>query len=445
VNLLTTTGVFLPTLAIIGMQWGDEGKGKITDYLAEGADMVVRYQGGANAGHTIKVGDEVIALHLLPSGMVRSGVTSVIANGVVVDCEAMGKEIEGLRRTGRSADGLMISDRANVVLPYHRAFDGAEERARGSRGVGTTGRGIGPCYSDKVARSGIRMGDLLEESYLRERLETILPMKERLADSLGEPLGIDREELVGKLLEYGRTYRDRIVDTSVLIHEAIRAGKNVMFEGAQGTMLDIDNGTYPYVTSSNCTSAAICTGAGVPPSMVEQVVGVAKAYTTRVGAGPFPTELKDEIGQRLLHQGEEFGTTTGRERRCGWLDLVVLRHAARLNGLTSLAITKLDVLNDIDRIKVCVAYDIDGERVENFPGSVSRLMRVKPIYKELDGWSSWSEETAELCRQGVEALPRAMRDYIAYIEREVGVKADILSVGKRREETIDLRPDRWTA
>lgn len=285
----------------------------------------------------------------------------------------------------------------------------------------------------------------MEESYLRERLETILPMKERLADSLGEPLGIDREELVGKLLEYGRTYRDRIVDTSVLIHEAIRAGKNVMFEGAQGTMLDIDNGTYPYVTSSNCTSAAICTGAGVPPSMVEQVVGVAKAYTTRVGAGPFPTELKDEIGQRLLHQGEEFGTTTGRERRCGWLDLVVLRHAARLNGLTSLAITKLDVLNDIDRIKVCVAYDIDGERVENFPGSVSRLMRVKPIYKELDGWSSWSEETAELCRQGVEALPRAMRDYIAYIEREVGVKADILSVGKRREETIDLRPDRWTA
>lgn len=407
--------------------------------------MVVRYQGGANAGHTIKVGDEVIALHLLPSGMVRSGVTSVIGNGVVVDCEAMGKEIEGLIRTGRSADGLMISDRANIVLPYHRAFDGAEERVRGSKGVGTTGRGIGPCYSDKIARSGIRMGDLLDESYLRERLDTILPMKERLAESLGEPLGIDREELIKKLLGYGRTYRNRIVDTSVLIHGSIKAGKKVMFEGAQGTMLDIDNGTYPYVTSSNCTSAAICTGAGIPPSMVEQVVGVAKAYTTRVGAGPFPTELKDEIGHRLLHQGEEFGTTTGRERRCGWLDMVVLRHAARLNGLSALAITKLDVLNDIDPIKVCVAYDIDGERVENFPGNASRLMRAKPIYEELEGWGSWSEETAKLCRQGVEVLPRAMRDYVAFIEKSVGVKADIISLGKRREETIDLRPDRWSA
>lgn len=407
--------------------------------------MVVRYQGGANAGHTIKVGDEVIALHLLPSGMVRSGVTSVIGNGVVVDCEAMGKEIEGLIRTGRSAEGLMISDRANIVLPYHRAFDGAEERVRGSKGVGTTGRGIGPCYSDKIARSGIRMGDLLDESYLRERLDTILPMKERLAESLGEPLGIDREELIKKLLGYGRTYRNRIVDTSVLIHDSIKAGKKVMFEGAQGTMLDIDNGTYPYVTSSNCTSAAICTGAGIPPSMVEQVVGVAKAYTTRVGAGPFPTELKDEIGHRLLHQGEEFGTTTGRERRCGWLDMVVLRHAARLNGLSALAITKLDVLNDIDPIKVCVAYDIDGERVENFPGNASRLMRAKPIYEELEGWGSWSEETAKLCRQGVEVLPRAMRDYVAFIEKSVGVKADIISLGKRREETIDLRPDRWSA
>ncbi len=407
--------------------------------------MVVRYQGGANAGHTIKVGDEVIALHLLPSGMVRSGVTSVIGNGVVVDCEAMGKEIEGLIRTGRSADGLMISDRANIVLPYHRAFDGAEERVRGSKGVGTTGRGIGPCYSDKIARSGIRMGDLLDESYLRERLDTILPMKERLAESLGEPLGIDREELIKKLLGYGRTYRNRIVDTSVLIHGSIKAGKKVMFEGAQGTMLDIDNGTYPYVTSSNCTSAAICTGAGIPPSMVEQVVGVAKAYTTRVGAGPFPTELKDEIGHRLLHQGEEFGTTTGRERRCGWLDMVVLRHAARLNGLSALAITKLDVLNDIDPIKVCVAYDIDGERVENFPGNASRLMRAKPIYEELEGWGSWSEETAKLCRQGVEVLPRAMRDYVAFIEKSVGVKADIISLGKRREETIDLHPDRWSA
>lgn len=438
----------MSNVVIVGVQWGDEGKGKFVDLLAQEIDYVVRFQGGNNAGHTVIVDGKKAALHLVPSGILHEGKICLIGNGVVLDPVVFVEELDTLIGQGVdvSPNRLKISSKTHLIMPYHKVLDKAREnKLEKGQKIGTTGRGIGPCYSDKVARSGIRMGDLLEESYLRERLETILPMKERLADSLGEPLGIDREELVGKLLEYGRTYRDRIVDTSVLIHEAIRAGKNVMFEGAQGTMLDIDNGTYPYVTSSNCTSAAICTGAGVPPSMVEQVVGVAKAYTTRVGAGPFPTELKDEIGQRLLHQGEEFGTTTGRERRCGWLDLVVLRHAARLNGLTSLAITKLDVLNDIDRIKVCVAYDIDGERVENFPGSVSRLMRVKPIYEELDGWSSWSEETAELCRRGVEALPRAMRDYIAYIEREVGVKADILSVGKRREETIDLRPDRWTA
>ncbi|NLI74096.1 MAG: adenylosuccinate synthase [Euryarchaeota archaeon] len=427
------------------MQWGDEGKGKITDYLAEGADMVVRYQGGANAGHTIKVGDEVIALHLLPSGMVRPGVISVIGNGVVIDPETMKKEIEGLVRTGRSVENLRISDRANVVLPYHKVLDGAEERARGKKGVGTTGRGIGPCYSDKMSRSGILMGDLLDEEYLRDRIETILPMKKRLINSLGEEFDINPEELVKELLEYGRIYRDKIIDTSILINDYIKKGENILFEGAQGTMLDIDNGTYPYVTSSNCTSAAICSGAGVPPSAIEQVVGVAKAYTTRVGAGPFPTELHNEMGKILLHQGEEFGTTTGRERRCGWLDLVVLRHATRLNGPTSLAITKLDVLNDIDSIKVCVAYDIDGERVEHFPGSAPKMESAKPIYEELKGWKSWSEDTVELCQQGIEAMPREMRDYISYIEKDLGVKADIISVGKERDETIDLRPDRWSA
>jgi len=438
-------GVFLPTLAVIGTQWGDEGKGKITDYLAEGADMVVRYQGGANAGHTIKVGDEVFALHLLPSGMVRPGVVSVIGNGVVVDCEAMGKEIDGLVRSGRSAEGLRISDRANVVMPYHRTLDGAEERARGSKGVGTTGRGIGPCYSDKVARSGIRMGDLLDERYLRERLEMVLPAKERLAESLGQPLDTDLEALLAQLLEYGRTYRDRIVDTSVLIYDAVRAGKKVMFEGAQGTMLDIDHGTYPYVTSSNCTAAGVCTGAGVPPSMVEQVVGVMKAYTTRVGAGPFVTELHDEIGERLLRQGGEFGVTTGRPRRCGWLDLVVVRHAVRLNGLTELAVTKLDVLNDLDTIKVCVAYEIDGRREEHFPGSVAKLERARPIYEELKGWRSWTEDTAQLCRRGYSAFPQEMRDFVAYVEKATGVKAGIVSVGKGRDETVDRNPGRWSA
>lgn len=443
-NLLTVIGVILPTLAIIGTQWGDEGKGKITDYLAEGADMVVRFQGGANAGHTIKIGEEVIALHLLPSGMVRPDVISVIGNGVVIDCEEMGKEIEGLKRSGRAVDGLRISDRANIVMPYHRLLDGAEERARGSKGVGTTGRGIGPCYSDKMARSGIRMGDLLDEEYLRERLSSILPLKERLTESLGQPLEIDQEELLEKLLDYGKIYKNHIVDTSPIIYDAIQKGKRVMFEGAQGTMLDIDYGTYPYVTSSNCTSAGICSGAGIPPSMIEEVVGVMKAYTTRVGAGPFVTELKDEVGERLLHQGMEFGTTTGRPRRCGWLDLVVVRHAVRLNGLTSLAVTKLDVLNDMDTIKVCVAYEIDGQRVENFPGSIAKLERARPIYEELKGWKAWSEDTVALCRKGYSALPEEMRNFITYVEQRTGVKVGIVSVGKGRDETIDLRETRWS-
>ena len=443
-NLLTIIGVILPTLAIIGTQWGDEGKGKITDYLAEGADMVVRFQGGANAGHTIKIGEEVIALHLLPSGMVRPDVISVIGNGVVIDCEEMGKEIEGLKRSGRAVDGLRISDRANIVMPYHRLLDGAEERARGSKGVGTTGRGIGPCYSDKMARSGIRMGDLLDEEYLRERLLSILPLKERLTESLGQPLEIDQEELLEKLLDYGKIYKNHIVDTSPIIYDAIQKGKRVMFEGAQGTMLDIDYGTYPYVTSSNCTSAGICSGAGIPPSMIEEVVGVMKAYTTRVGAGPFVTELKDEVGERLLHQGMEFGTTTGRPRRCGWLDLVVVRHAVRLNGLTSLAVTKLDVLNDMDTIKVCVAYEIDGQRVENFPGSIAKLERARPIYEELKGWKAWSEDTVALCRKGYSALPEEMRNFITYVEQRTGVKVGIVSVGKGRDETIDLRETRWS-
>lgn len=302
----------MPTLAIIGAQWGDEGKGKITDYLAEGADMVVRYQGGANAGHTIKIGEEVFALHLLPSGILRKDVMAVIGNGMVLDLDRLEEELEALKEKGISGENLKISDRVNIVLPYHRTLDGAQERSRGAKVVGTTGRGIGPCYADKISREGIRMGDLLDEELLRSRLDLVLPIKERFAASLGENLDIHREKLIAKLLEYGKKYEACVCDTSVLINDAIKAGKNVMFEGAQGTMLDIDYGTYPYVTSSNCTSAGICTGAGVPPSAVQEVVGIVKAYTTRVGAGPFVTELHDDIGETLLKNGGEFGTTTGR-------------------------------------------------------------------------------------------------------------------------------------
>lgn len=434
----------MPTLAVIGSQWGDEGKGKITDYLAEDADMVVRFQGGANAGHTIKVGEEVFALHILPSGIIREGMISVIGNGVVIDCEELLAELDAIKKTGRSGDGLMISDRANIVLPYHRVLDGAEERSRGAKGVGTTGRGIGPCYSDKIARAGIRTCDLLDEGYLRERLDIIFPFKERLAQTLGARMEQDRFVILRSLLEYGRIFSPFIKDTSVEVNSAIEEGKRVLFEGAQGTMLDIDHGTYPFVTSSNCVAGGICTGAGVPPSAIGEVVGVTKAYTTRVGEGPMVTELKDEMGDRIRKAGGEFGTTTGRPRRCGWLDLVVVRHAIRLSGITSLALTKVDVLNDIPEIKVCVAYQIDGELVQDMPASSSKLARAKPVYEEMGGWPGWNNNTAAMCKKGYSALPRNMRKYIDMIITNTGTPIGIISVGKGREETIDLRKDRWS-
>ena len=317
----------MPSLAVIGAQWGDEGKGKITDYEAGRADMVVRYQGGSNAGHTIKVGEEVFALHILPSGIVRKDVINVIGNGVIVDLISLDREISEVEARGRSVEGLRISDRANVILNWHRLLDGAEERLRGSKTVGTTGKGIGPCYSDKIARSGIRMGDLLDPELLEERLDTVMPMKLKVMDILGVRLAQTRQELAAELLAYGKKYAKYITDTSVLVNDALDQGKSVLFEGAQGTMLDIDHGTYPFVTSSNCVAGAICTGAGVGPKRVDEIMGVLKAYTTRVGAGPFPTELNDAMGEHLQKAGGEFGVTTGRPRRCGWLDLLIVEHA----------------------------------------------------------------------------------------------------------------------
>lgn len=433
----------MPTLAVIGSQWGDEGKGKITDYLAEGADIVVRYQGGANAGHTIKIGEDVFALHLLPSGILRKDVTAVIGNGMVLDLERMEEELASLQEKGIKGDNLKISDRVNIVLPYHRLLDGAQERSRGSKVVGTTGRGIGPTYADKISREGIRMCDLLDEELLRSRLELVLPIKEKYVASLGEELNVDKEALISKLLAYGEKYKSHVCDTSVFVTEAIASGKNVMFEGAQGTMLDIDYGTYPYVTSSNCTSAGICTGVGVPPSAIQEVVGVVKAYTTRVGAGPFITELSDEIGESLLKNGGEFGTTTGRARRCGWLDLVVVRHAVRLNGLTSIALTKLDVLNGLKELKVCTSYEINGEVTRYFPADALQLEKAVPVYETLEGWEGWSEKTSDLCARGFDALPEKMKEYVAYIEKDTGVPVSIVSVGKGRNDTIDRRENKW--
>jgi adenylosuccinate synthase len=427
----------LPSIAVIGAQWGDEGKGKITDYEAGRADMVVRYQGGSNAGHTIKVGEEVFALHILPSGIVRPGVVNVIGNGVIVDLISLDREIAELESRGHSVAGLRISDRANIILNWHRLLDGAEERLRGKKGVGTTGKGIGPCYSDKIARSGIRMGDLLDAALLEERLDTIMPMKLKVMDTLGVRLAQNRNELLEELLSYGKKYAKLITDTSVLVNEALDQGKNVLFEGAQGTMLDIDHGTYPFVTSSNCVAGAICTGAGVGPKRVDEIMGILKAYTTRVGAGPFPTELNDAVGNHLQNVGGEFGVTTGRARRCGWLDLLVVEHAARLNGLTQFAVTKLDVMNDMKKLKVATAYDIDGKRVEHFPGNFKMLERAVPIYEELDGWKGWKpDETMEIVRGGYDNLPKEMRNYLTYIERRSKVPVKIVSIGKGREETI---------
>jgi len=427
----------LPSIAVIGAQWGDEGKGKITDFEAGRADMVVRYQGGSNAGHTIKVGDEVFALHILPSGIVRPGVINVIGNGVIVDLISLDKEIAEVQDRGRSVDGLWISDRANIILNWHRLLDGAEERLRGKKGVGTTGKGIGPCYSDKIARSGIRMGDLLDAELLEERLDTVMPMKLKTMEMLEVRLAQTRDELLSELLAYGKKYGRYITDTSVLVNDALDHGKNVLFEGAQGTMLDIDHGTYPFVTSSNCVAGAICTGAGVGPKRVDQIMGILKAYTTRVGAGPFPTELNDATGELLMIVGGEFGTTTGRPRRCGWLDLLIVEHAARLNGLTQFAVTKLDVLNDMKKLKVATAYEIDGKHVEHFPGNFMKLERAVPVYEELDGWQGWKvEETMEIVRGGYDALPKEMRQYIGYIENRSKVPVKIISIGKGREETI---------
>lgn len=431
------TGEKLPSIAVIGAQWGDEGKGKITDFEADRADMVVRYQGGSNAGHTIKVGEEVFALHVLPSGIVRPGVINVIGNGVIVDLISLDKEIAEIQDRGRSVDGLRISDRANIILNWHRLLDGAEERLRGKKVVGTTGKGIGPCYSDKISRSGIRMGDLLDAELLKERLDTVMPMKLKTMEMLEVRLAQTKDELLSDLLTYGKKYGRYITDTSVLVNDALDHGKNVLFEGAQGTMLDIDHGTYPFVTSSNCVAGAICTGAGVGPKRVDEIMGILKAYTTRVGAGPFPTELNDATGELLMNVGGEFGTTTGRPRRCGWLDLLIVEHAARLNGLTQFAVTKLDVLNDMKKLKVATAYEIDGKHVEHVPGNFMKLERAVPVYEELDGWQGWkAEETMEIVRGGYDALPKEMRQYIGYIEDRSKVPVKIISIGKGREETI---------
>jgi adenylosuccinate synthase len=441
--ILNTGELQLPTLAIIGAQWGDEGKGKITDYLDENADIVARFQGGNNAGHTIVVGDSVFKLHLLPSGVVRPGKLAVIGNGVVVNLEEMDDEIRQVLDAGGSIKGLRISDRAHLIMGYHKKLDGAEEIYRGKNSVGTTKKGIGPAYQDKIARSGFRVCDLFDDEVLKEKIAVNLAFKKDLMALLkADECCCTDESLYEKMIGWRDTIADHVCDCSVLLNDAIDDGKNVLFEGAQGAMLDIDHGTYPFVTSSNTCGGGICSGTGVAPNRIDKVVGCLKAYTTRVGEGPFVTELKGEDEIKMQQKGGEFGVTTGRGRRCGWLDLVVAEHANRMCGFTSLAITKLDVLNDYEKVYVCTAYEIDGETVKHFPADLKKLNRAKPVYKEMDGWKGWNS-TEDIIKGGYDALPENMKKYIAFVEEQLGVPADIISIGPKRSETIDRMKNWW--
>ncbi len=413
---------------IVGLQWGDEGKGRVVDYLSSSFDVIVRYQGGANAGHTVVVGDKKFIFHLLPSGMLYEGKVCVIGNGVVFDPEQFFKELE---EVGEAKSEIYVSGCAHVVMPYHKLLDGAEERFRGGNNIGTTKRGIGPCYSDKYARLGIRVADLCEPTVFKEKLEFVLSLKNKILGSVYNIKPLDFSEIYEKYVEYGSRLKKYVADTSLIVNKAIDAGEDVLFEGAQGVLLDVDFGTYPYVTSSNPVSGGVCTGVGIPPIKIKRIIGVVKAYSTRVGAGPFPTELLDKTGEILRERGQEYGATTGRPRRCGWLDLVALRYAVRVTGTKCISLTKLDVLSGIPEIKVCVAYKSKGKIYNEFLPYPHFLEDVEPIYETLPGWEGDLSE----CKV-FDDLPPAARRYVDYIQTELDVDVALIGVGPSRQETI---------
>ncbi|KPK51835.1 MAG: adenylosuccinate synthetase [Myxococcales bacterium SG8_38_1] len=420
----------MSAVVVVGAQWGDEGKGKVVDLYAPYAELVVRYAGGANAGHTLVVGGEKLILHLIPSGILHEQTKCVVGQGTVIDPAVFLKEIEALSERGVGTNGrLLVSQRAHVVLPHHKLIDELREKRSGGA-IGTTKRGIGPCYEDKVARRGIRMGDLLDRSGLLSKLAANLECWRPVAEDLGGTLPT-AEEVATRYAELGKALGAYIGDAAAIVRASVSANEKILLEGAQGTMLDIDNGTYPFVTSSNAVAGGACAGAGIGPTQIRSAIGIAKAYTTRVGGGPFPTELEDEIGQQLRDAGAEYGSTTGRPRRCGWLDLVALRHAVAVNGLSELAITKLDVLTVLPELKVCVAYELDGERLEYPP--FERVEDVKPIYETLEGW----DEELLACRSRAD-LPAAAQRYLDRIESEVGCRVGVVSVGPDRQDTADL-------
>ena len=421
----------MANVVVIGAQWGDEGKGKITDLLSRSADVVVRYQGGVNAGHTIVVDDRVLKLHLIPSGILYPDTTCLIGSGTVVDPAVMLQELDTLIDFDIDTSRLKLASTAHVTMPYHRLLDQAMEQRRGERRIGTTGRGIGPTYADKSERNGIRVIDLLDIERLRERLLGPLEEKNHLLRKVYGVDPVDAEAVIQEYAGYGQRLASHVVDCTRTIHEAARARKNILFEGAQGTLLDLDHGTYPYVTSSNPVSGGACIGAGVGPTLIDRVIGVAKAYTTRVGEGPFPTELEGSLNDHLCDRGGEFGTTTGRRRRCGWFDGVIGRYAVEVNGLDCLAITKLDVLDELDEIQICVAYELDGRRVDHFPCSAEDFARCRPIFRSVPGWQC---STAE-CRS-LEDLPPAAMAYLRDLAELMEVPIAIVSLGAQRDQTI---------
>lgn len=421
----------MANVIVIGAQWGDEGKGKITDLLSKSADVVVRYQGGVNAGHTVVVKDQTFKLHLIPSGILYPDTECIIGCGTVIDPKVLIGELDQLEALGISTKNLLISETAHVTMPYHRIIDQASEERRGEHRIGTTGRGIGPTYADKSERTGIRMIDLMDRDSLRKLLRWTVDYKNVILEKLYNLPPLDPQEVIDEYLVYADRLRPHVVDSSLRIYDAIQRKRNILFEGAQGTLLDLDHGTYPYVTSSNPVAGGACVGTGVGPTMIDRVIGVAKAYTTRVGEGPFPTELHGTIGELLCDRGAEFGTTTGRQRRCGWFDAVIGRYAVRINGLDCLAITKLDVLDELDEIQVCVAYEVNGERCEDFPSNARKFARCKPIYKTVPGW----KQSTVHCRS-LEDLPTAALDYLKLLAELMEVPIAIVSLGASRDQTI---------
>ncbi len=416
---------------VIGTQWGDEGKGKIVDYFSKDAEYVVRFQGGNNAGHTIKVEDQVYKLHITPSGVIQ-GKIGVIGNGCVIDPDVLIKEIGELTKRGIKPK-LLISDRANIIMPYHKILDGAEEKFLGDKKIGTTKRGIGPCYSDKISRNGIRAVDIIDRKTLSKKLDTILSIKRRIFDAYEIDEKLDKKEILETYTGFGEQLRDFITTTHVELNRAITSGKNILLEGAQGTMLDVEYGTYPYATSSHTIAGGASTGAGIGPKRIDEIIGIVKAYTTRVGEGPLPTELFDETGKHLSEKGHEIGTTTSRSRRCGWLDLVVVKHSCMVSGITKLAITKLDVLDGLKTVKTCTGYRLNGKKIDFFPANIEQVAKCKPLYEEFEGWNKINTNSAKLAD-----LPENARIYLKFIEKELKTPIAVVSIGPGRKETIEV-------